>query len=76
MRWQEEVTLTTYEMQWTVRYFSYKSKLWQDRTSSAATGVGAGAVAYGKRKQSTWDQLCLKSDRTFTVLNNTYKSPL
>ena len=28
MRWQEEVTLTGYEMQWTVRYFLYMSRKW------------------------------------------------
>ena len=84
MRWQEEVTLTTYEMQWTVRYFAYKSKYWgktQDTTSehcsgNADVGAGAGAVAYAKRKEATWEQLSLKSDRTFTIINSAYKSPL
>ena len=28
MRWKEEVTLTAYEMQWTVWYFSYMSQKW------------------------------------------------
>jgi hypothetical protein len=28
MRWQEELTLTGYEMQWTVRYFRYMSEKW------------------------------------------------
>ena len=82
MRWQEEVTLTTYEMQWTVRYFAYKSKYWakmQEKTSESCSrnaDVGAGAVAYAKRKEATWEQLLLKSDRTFTIINSAYKSPL
>lgn len=78
MRWQEEVTLTTHEMQWTVRYFSYKSKNWSKILDTSAEHLGAstGALAYAKRKQSTWHILSLKSDRTFTVINNAYKSPL
>ena len=28
MRWQEEVTLNTYEMQWTVRYFRHMNIKW------------------------------------------------
>ena len=28
MRWKEEVTLTGYEMQWTIRFFSFMSKKW------------------------------------------------
>lgn len=79
MRWQEEVTLTTYEMQWTVRYFTNKSKFWSDDLRSPAytsSTDNAGFLAYSKRKHSTWDQLALKSDRTFKIFNNAYKSPL
>ena len=28
MRWKEKVTLKGYEMQWTIRYFSYMSQKW------------------------------------------------
>lgn len=80
MRWQEEETLSSYEMQWTVRFFSYQSKMWSALQNSTEAGVmsniGAGAIAYAKRKQWTWDQLCHKSDQTFTVVNKAYKSPL
>ena len=57
MRWQEEVAITTYEMQWTVRFFSHKSMMWawlhSTRSAVASQGAGAGAVAYVKRKQAT-----------------------
>jgi hypothetical protein len=77
MRWQEEATLTTYEMQWTVRYFAHNSGMWNRvQDTRAGTGAGAGAIAYAKRKKSTWEQLSYKSDRTFTLLNPAYKSPL
>ena len=92
MRWKEEVTLTTYEMQWTVRYFDFKSRLWagsthQDADSSSPVAgpshqsaeenhISAGVLAYRRRKQSTWLHLAKRSDRTFILINNAYKSPL
>jgi hypothetical protein len=39
MRWQEEVCLTNYEMQWTVRYFSHVSSKWNIHP---ITGTGTG----------------------------------
>ena len=48
MRWQEEVTLTTYEMQWTVRFFLHKSKILEviptgiQMTSLNITGTSTG----------------------------------
>lgn len=78
MRWQEEVTLTTYEMQWTVKFFAYNAEKWK-RIQVASAEVGkecAGATVYAKRKQATWDQLRLQSDRTFKSLNIAYKSPM
>ena len=88
MRWQEEVTLTTYEMQWAVRYFTHKSIFWSGLQNSPAEHSTpdennlsrlpdrAGALSYAKRKYSTWFQLAQKSDRTFKIVNNAYKSPL
>jgi hypothetical protein len=74
-------------MQWTVRYFTHKSKFWSDNCDlpagqgsladeDTATLVNVGAVAYSKRKHFTWDHLALKADRTFKNFNNAYKSPL
>jgi len=91
MRWGEEVILTTYEMQWSVRYFIHKSKFWAENNTLPGISVdqldpinlnfsgaenNAGALAYAKRKQSIWYQLALKADRTFKTINNAYKSPL
>ena len=44
MRWREEVTLLTYEMQWTVRYFIHKSKFWSDIENSLAENRSIPAV--------------------------------
>lgn len=46
MRWQEEVTLTSYEMQWTVKYFHYRSQTWMlpesTTTGNRCPGTGTG----------------------------------
>jgi hypothetical protein len=51
MRWREEVTLTTYEMNWTVSYFRHMCNKWlivpgNERNASASSAgiypVGAG----------------------------------
>jgi hypothetical protein len=78
MRWQEEVTLTTYEMQWTVRYFIYKSQKWSMIVDDDIKQLesSAGALAYARRKESKWLLLSWKSDRSFKIINNAYKSPL
>lgn len=71
MRWQEEVTLTGYEMQWTVAYFINNSKKWGEHS-----GNSAGAKAYACRKKAVWHQLAVKADKTFSLLNDAYKSPM
>lgn len=78
MRWQEEVTLTTYEMQWTVRYFLHNCKSWDERARSLSEQEfqSPGSLAYAKRKASLWEKLGHKSDRSFRAINNAYKSPL
>jgi hypothetical protein len=78
MRWQEEVTLTTYEMQWTIRYFGHKMKNWSSIGDRLDKDIprNAGALAYAKRKYSMWEKLSSKSDRTFGVINSAYKSPI
>ncbi|KAF8801026.1 hypothetical protein BYT27DRAFT_7227064 [Phlegmacium glaucopus] len=63
-RWQEEVSLTAYEMQWT---------RWAGVMGPNGT---AGLVAYAKRKQAMWEHLRVRADMTFTLLIDAYKSPL
>ncbi|KAF8801024.1 hypothetical protein BYT27DRAFT_7116196, partial [Phlegmacium glaucopus] len=71
MRWQEEVTLTRYEMQWTVAFFSYSSHKW-----GMQLGSTAGAIAYAKHNQAMWHQFAIRADWTFSLLNDAYISPL
>jgi hypothetical protein len=44
MRWGEEVTLTTYEMEWTVRYFIHKSNFWAE--SKTLPGICPRTLIY------------------------------
>ena len=78
MRWREELSLTSYEMQWTVRFFLTQSKIWADRSTLLASqnSLNKGAYAYSKRKTLTWEKMAYKSDRSFSALNIAYKSPL
>jgi hypothetical protein len=71
MRWQEEVTLIGYEMQWTVRYFLFMSRKWV----IPPTGGSAGAIAYGRRKQAVWEEQMKKADHIFRTSNPAYQSP-
>ena len=86
MRWQEEVTLTTYEMQWMVRYFKFMSRKWSDKADTLAESISIpphvgnppaegnhselGSIAYAKQKMSAWQCQCEKSDRTLMMLTN------
>lgn len=68
MRWQEEVTLTGYEMQWIVRYFQYMSGKWvlpQVNTlfstgtgtqSSFGTGTGTGTPILSAGAVAYWNR--------------------
>jgi hypothetical protein len=80
MRWQEEVTLTGYEMQWTVRYFLYRCKKWElpaePASVSTRTNLSVGAVAYWNRKKAVWMELAIKADKIFRRCNSAYESPL
>ena len=72
MRWQEEVTLTGYEMQWTVSYFKYMSRKWvlpwdpndsfpgSGTGTSRGTNLTAGAIAYWNWKRAQWEEVMEK----------------
>ncbi|KAF8801050.1 hypothetical protein BYT27DRAFT_7216408 [Phlegmacium glaucopus] len=56
MRWEEEVTLTRYKMQWTVRYFLFKSLAWAVPPGTGTPGPqhqSAGSVAYARQQQAS-----------------------
>ena len=69
-RWEEEVILVRYEMQWTVRYFLHNRGLWEERRRNS---IGPGLVAYATRKASMWNFMALHADHTFSEQNSQYK---
>jgi len=76
MRWQEEVTLITYEMQWAVRFFVRKSHIWANAGEISGLPVKAGSAAYALRQIDMWKQIAVRANRTFTYINTAYKCPL
>jgi hypothetical protein len=72
-RWQEELTLTGYEMQWTVRYFHHQAGTWEKWGIQAADADKPGAAAYAARKVVMWTQLRNDAERRFTRTSGTYE---
>jgi hypothetical protein len=68
-RWEEEVGLVGYEMEWTVRYFAYNKKVWEERRNIAQR---AGPASYAARKAAMWHDVATDADRVFSVLNGSY----
>lgn len=73
-RWREERVLVRYEMQWTVRYFLYKKKWWQDGVDRQ--DVSPGGRAYAVRQARMWNHFAEVADRTFKNSATLYESPI
>jgi hypothetical protein len=58
MRWHEEVTLITYEMQWAIKFFSWKSLKWAN-SSDKSVPVKAGHAAYAECQNGMWKQIAI-----------------
>lgn len=71
-RWHEEFILTTYEMEWTVRYFMFQASLWTDRRISAQDSGLAGAAAYAARKIGLWITLAHNAEAKFLSINSNH----
>lgn len=63
-----------YEMQWTVRYFLYKSKEWEEGRDEA--DAVAGARVYAVRQARRWRQYAEAADSLFSRTTAHYLSPL
>ena len=73
-RWHEEEILVEYEMQWTVRYFLYKCKEWEEGRDKA--DASAGARAYAIRQARRWRQFAEAANSLFSRATAHYLSPL
>ncbi|KAF8337253.1 hypothetical protein F5887DRAFT_890729 [Amanita rubescens] len=68
-RWSEEVTLVSYEMQWTVRYFMYNMRTWDKRGIDCPE---PGVAAYAARKSAMWHRMALDAEGEFLKGNSAY----
>jgi hypothetical protein len=69
-RWQEELLLTKYEMQWTVRFFMYMARLWQTRRDLPSST--RNRRAYAEERISLWNDMGRSADLTFSTVNPTH----
>ena len=59
-RWQEQLTLTSYKMEWMVRYFLYMKEKWvvksgagcSTSTASGSPVMSPSSLAYWKKKNA------------------------
>lgn len=68
-RWREEFVLTTYEMEWTVRYFLGQLDLWISRNRDAKINGLDGAAAYASRKMLMWMTMAHDAEAKFISIN-------
>ena len=71
-RWEEELLIVKYEMEWTTRSFLHKAREWQDRFEN--DNVDPGPKAYAARQSAQWMHMALDVDWLFRSQNLEYKS--
>lgn len=59
-------------MQWTAKYFEYKSRWWKDTISSPGKGLTPGQVAYAERQSALWLGMMTFADKSFRDVNSAY----
>ncbi|KDR65066.1 hypothetical protein GALMADRAFT_82316, partial [Galerina marginata CBS 339.88] len=75
-RWSEELRLTEHEMQWTTRFFLFKSDGWVKFRDTANGSNAAGAVAYAERQIHFWQSMAERAEDHFKHANSNYVSLL
>jgi hypothetical protein len=69
-RWDEELTLLRYEMEWTTRYFLYRAKEWEKRFD--LPDMELGPKAYAARQAAQWLHMASDAERMFRTVNREY----
>ena len=62
-RWTEELRLTKYEMQWTVRYFVYQALVWRNRRE--LMNNLSGHRTYAEEQMTMWNELAHVTEASF-----------
>jgi hypothetical protein len=71
-RWEEELLLVKYEMEWTTRSFLHKAGEWQE--SFEEPNIDPGPRAYAARQSSQWRRMASDADRLYQLVNSEYKT--
>ena len=71
-RWQEELTLTEHEMEWTIRWYANMAKKWRARRDAFEL-PSRGHAAYAEKQIAMWNELGRVAERLFSNSNPTYQ---
>lgn len=71
-RWNEELKLVEYEMQWTARFYMNQATIWDERAANASRDGAGGAVAYAHKKAAMWRDIMKEAERLFVKINTKY----
>ena len=69
-RWQEELILLKYEMEWTTRFFLHSGCKWQ--TLLKEIGLEPGPRSYVAQQAAQWLTLAADAEHLFVQVNQEY----
>jgi hypothetical protein len=69
-RWQEELILVGYEMEWTTRYFLHRAGNW--KAMLVQEDLPVGPKAYAARQAAQWEDLAFDAEQAFRIVNRKY----
>ena len=67
-------------MEWVVRYYLHRAKVWNDRYQNRSVSAGAspvaaaGATVYAARKHACWQNIAAAANRRFKLTNPNHAS--
>lgn len=64
-RWQEEMTLTSNEMSWTLASFEHRARRWREYSDSSKLAGKFGHEYYANRQESTWKTFAENATQSF-----------
>ena len=71
LRWEEEIALIPREMEWTVLFFSHKSREWK---GIADTSERSGQRSYAERQSAMWQGLSQQCIASFNTCRGKYSA--
>ena len=59
-------------MQWTVKYFTYRSDIWRKCIAAAIVKHDNGATAYAAHQEAIWTSLADRAEKQFKYIHPLY----